>query len=156
MKVFFDDEREAPTGWTLIREPEELYQMLAIDRVVTHLSLDNDLGVYGQRPAVVLFKEHYFEDSSKLEKDLEGIDIADWLLWKCEQDDTFVPPHLAAHTANSVREVNILSIALYLEELHTCYICNSEIDARTAAGATKTIVGPNRKLVRVCRHHKGV
>lgn len=43
MRVFLDDTRPAPLGWTLVRWPEEVIALLETG-TVTHLSLDHDLG----------------------------------------------------------------------------------------------------------------
>jgi hypothetical protein len=43
MKVFLDDERAAPEGWTLVRWPEEAIALLEAGEV-EELSLDHDLG----------------------------------------------------------------------------------------------------------------
>lgn len=43
MKVFLDDERTPPEGWTLVRWPDEAIRLLETGEV-TDLSLDHDLG----------------------------------------------------------------------------------------------------------------
>ncbi|MEL6181846.1 MAG: cyclic-phosphate processing receiver domain-containing protein [Myxococcota bacterium] len=43
MKVFLDDTRPAPDGWTLVRWPDEAIALLETGQV-TALSLDHDLG----------------------------------------------------------------------------------------------------------------
>lgn len=43
MKVYLDDEREAPSGWTRVRWPDEAIILLKTGRV-TDISLDHDLG----------------------------------------------------------------------------------------------------------------
>ena len=43
MKVYLDDIRKPPTGWTLMRWPDEVIKVLR-DGVVDELSLDHDLG----------------------------------------------------------------------------------------------------------------
>ncbi len=43
MKIFLDDERPAPSGWTLMRWPHEVIAALQTHRV-TEISLDHDLG----------------------------------------------------------------------------------------------------------------
>lgn len=45
MKIFLDDLRPAPRGWTWCRTPAEVIDLLETNRgQVTDLSLDNDLG----------------------------------------------------------------------------------------------------------------
>ena len=43
MKLYLDDEREAPEGWVRVRWPEEAIELLKTGQV-TDLSLDHDLG----------------------------------------------------------------------------------------------------------------
>lgn len=43
MKVYLDDERIAPEDWVQVRWPNEAIKLLQAG-VVTHLSLDHDLG----------------------------------------------------------------------------------------------------------------
>ena len=43
MKVYLDDERTAPDGWTHVRWPDEVVDLLKTGKV-TELSLDHDLG----------------------------------------------------------------------------------------------------------------
>ncbi len=43
MKVFLDDKRPCPEGWTLVRWPEEAIALLLTGEV-TEISLDHDLG----------------------------------------------------------------------------------------------------------------
>lgn len=43
MKVYLDDERTTPDGWKRVYWPEEAIQLL-LTGLVTHLSLDHDLG----------------------------------------------------------------------------------------------------------------
>lgn len=43
MKIYLDDERVAPAGWTQVRWPDEAIKLLQAG-AVTHLSLDHDLG----------------------------------------------------------------------------------------------------------------
>lgn len=77
MKVFLDDERAAPEGWTLVRWPEEAIALLEMGQVEA-ISLDHDLG-----------------------DDLRtGYDV---LLWIEEAVATrrFAPPTIAIHSANA-------------------------------------------------------
>ena len=43
MKVYLDDNRPCPEGWTLVRWPEEAITLLKTGEV-TEISLDHDLG----------------------------------------------------------------------------------------------------------------
>lgn len=78
MKIYLDDERKAPDGWKQVRWPEEAIALLK-SGVVTHVSLDHDLGD----------DEHG-----------TGYDV---ILWLEEAVATrkFRPPHMVVHSANS-------------------------------------------------------
>jgi hypothetical protein len=78
MKVFLDDERQTPDGWWRVYTPEQTIGMLE-SGLVTHLSLDHDLG----------------------EEDLFGCGY-DVVLWIEEQvvTNNFKPPLMLVHSAN--------------------------------------------------------
>lgn len=79
MKIYLDDERATPDGWTRTYTPKETIEHLKT-RKVTHLSLDHDLG------------------------DDEGIGTGyDVLLWLEEEqynDHKFPIPSITIHSAN--------------------------------------------------------
>ena len=92
VKVFLDDKRLAPTGWTRTKTVAETIEYLKTGKV-EELSLDHDLGMYE-------------EDGNEV------------LLWLEEQVIVygFIPPKLFIHTANpaarremelAVRSINI-------------------------------------------------
>ena len=79
MKVFLDDERETPEGWFRVYTPEQAIGLLEVG-MVTHISLDHDLGsddIFGT-----------------------GYDV---VLWVEEQVATnnFVPPRMLVHSSNA-------------------------------------------------------
>ena len=78
MKVFLDDERQPPPGWTLVRWPSEAIDLLETGQV-TEISLDHDLG----------------DDDRGT-----GYDV---ILWIEEMVATrgFSPPKIRVHSANS-------------------------------------------------------
>lgn len=78
MKVFLDDERVTPEGWTRVYWPDEAIALLEAGQV-TEISLDHDLG-----------------------DDLRGTGY-DVVLWIEEAVMTrgFLPPLIAVHSANS-------------------------------------------------------
>lgn len=78
MKVYLDDERPTPPGWTGCRWPDEVIALLRTGQV-THLSLDHDLG----------------DDARGT-----GYDVLVWLE-EAVACDGFDPPVLILHTANS-------------------------------------------------------
>lgn len=77
MKVYLDDEREAPPGWTQARWPADVISLL-IAGGVTHLSLDHDLG----------------DDAHGT-----GYDVLIWIE-EAVVLRGFVPPVIGVHTAN--------------------------------------------------------
>jgi len=87
IKVFLDDGRTAPEGWTHVRWPEEAIKLLQSGQV-THLSLDHDLG-----------------------DDLRGTGY-DVLLW-IEQEAAlhgFIPPAMMqVHSANPAGRIRMLA-----------------------------------------------
>lgn len=98
MKVFLDDEREAPTGWIHVHWPEEAIALLRTGNI-TEISLDHDLG----------------DDQHGT-----GYDV---VLWIEEAVITrgFNPPRIYVHSANpSARikmELGIASIIAHKKEL---------------------------------------
>jgi NAD+-processing family protein with receiver domain len=84
MKIFLDDQREAPTGWHRIYWPEEAYKLLESGNV-TEISLDHDLGD---------------------DKHGTGYDV---ILWIEEAVITkgFKPPKIKVHSANSAARLKM-------------------------------------------------
>jgi len=58
MKLFLDDKRKCPPGYTLCRWPEDVIQLLKTEKV-SEVSLDHDLGddVHGTGNDVILWIE---------------------------------------------------------------------------------------------------
>lgn len=77
MKVYLDDERETPEGWTRVCWPDEAIGLLRTGKVI-EISLDHDLGN---------------DDRGT------GYDVVKWIE---EQVATshFVPPKIKVHSAN--------------------------------------------------------
>ena len=84
MKIYLDDERVAPPGWTQTRWPDEVIKLLEAGGV-TDLSLDHDLG----------------DDERGT-----GYDV---ILWIEEAVATrgFKPPRIAVHSANSSARIKM-------------------------------------------------
>ena len=78
MKVFLDDVRPAPEGWTLVRWPSEVIALLEAGEV-TELSLDHDLG----------------------HETVTGHDVLVWLE-EAVALRGFEPPTIRTHSANVV------------------------------------------------------
>jgi hypothetical protein len=80
MKIYMDDARETPDGWTRTYTVEETITAL-LTRQVTHLSLDNDLG----------------------EGQPEGYKVIDWLEETVHGDMHFPMPEVYVHSSNASR-----------------------------------------------------
>lgn len=86
MRVFLDDERETPKGWTRCYWPDEVIDLLK-KNCVEEVSLDHDLG----------------DDSRGT-----GYDVILWIE-KAVVLDGFVPPKIRIHTSNSSAYVKMKS-----------------------------------------------
>lgn len=96
MKVWLDDERQAPEGWVPCRWPEEVIFLLETGEV-EEISLDHDLN------------DPFTEGQGFKER--TGYDV---LLWIEEQVivNGFVPPKINIHTANaSARQKMVAAVA---------------------------------------------
>lgn len=84
MKIYLDDERNAPAGWIQAKWPDEVIELLKTGKV-TELSLDHDLGD---------------------DKRGTGYEV---LLWLEEQVvcNHFSPPVIHVHTANPAARVRM-------------------------------------------------
>ena len=93
MKVYLDDERETPDGWTRVYWPDEAIELLQSGNV-TEISLDHDLG----------------DDERGT-----GYDV---VLWIEEAVITrgFVPPKIKVHSANSSARIKM---ELGIESINT-------------------------------------
>lgn len=94
MKIFLDDERETPAGWTRMYTAEEVInhldnyhraQLGVFVNPITHLSLDHDLG----------------------ENVLTGYAVLCWLEEKIFNDPTFPLPEITIHSANPTGRANM-------------------------------------------------
>jgi hypothetical protein len=94
MKVFLDDTRPAPSGWTLVRWPDEAIALLEHGGV-TDLSLDHDLG----------------DDARGT-----GYDV---LLWLEEAVATrgVAPPRVTVHSANPPARARMEAAIASIERL---------------------------------------
>jgi hypothetical protein len=78
MRIYLDDERTPPPGWTLVRWPDEVIALLQ-QNVVEEISLDHDLG----------------DDERGT-----GYDVVLWIE-RAVATAGFVPPRIRVHSANS-------------------------------------------------------
>lgn len=89
MKIYLDDERETPEGWTRVYWPDEAIELLRSGDVV-EISLDHDLG----------------DDNRGT-----GYDVVKWIEEQVATNN-FIPPKMKVHSANiSAREKMELGIA---------------------------------------------
>lgn len=89
IKVYLDDERATPAGWTRVRWPDEAIALLKTGRV-SDISLDHDLG----------------DDERGT-----GYDVVLWIEEAVFTQD-FVPPRMHVHSANaSARQKMLAGIA---------------------------------------------
>lgn len=95
MKVFLDDERPTPEGWTGVRWPDEAIELLRSEDVEA-VSLDHDLG----------------DDERGT-----GYDV---LLWIEEAVVTrgFDPPAMSVHSANSSARARMMAAISAIYRLH--------------------------------------
>lgn len=77
MRLYLDDEREAPEGWVRVRWPDEAIELLKTGQV-SDLSLDHDLGDEGRGT---------------------GYDVALWIE-EAVATGQFTPPRIMIHSAN--------------------------------------------------------
>ncbi len=84
MKLYLDDEREAPPGWHLVKTSDEAIEFLK-GGSVTEISLDHDLG----------------DDESGT-----GYDVILWIE-KTVVEEGFIPQKIHIHTANSSARVKM-------------------------------------------------
>lgn len=75
MKIYLDDERKAPVGWTKVSTPQETIELLE-NYDVEELSLDHDLGI---------------EET--------GYDVVLWLEEKVVMEG-YIPPVIKVHSSN--------------------------------------------------------
>jgi hypothetical protein len=96
MKVFLDDERMTPEGWTRVYWPDEAIALLKTGKV-EEISLDHDLG----------------DDERGT-----GYDVVLWIEEAVATQD-FVPPRMKVHSANSsARQKMEMGIAAILRRIN--------------------------------------
>lgn len=87
MKVYLDDERIAPEGWVQARWPDEVIDFL-LTEVVSHLSLDHDLG----------------DDQRGT-----GYDVLIWIERELVLNQRVPPQHINVHSANPAARVRMVA-----------------------------------------------
>lgn len=96
IKLYLDDERETPEGWLRVWGINQAKIMLET-RLVSHLSVDNDLGSSDPKT--------------------EGFNLLNWLEEKVYEDPTFPIPIITVHSANAGRVPSMKQTAAKLEKL---------------------------------------
>lgn len=101
MKIYLDDIREAPAGWTRTYTAQETIDLLSKEQV-TEVSLDHDLAF-----------DHYAGDYSKEET---GYHV---LLWIEEQvvTNNYTPPTIHIHTGNPSAAIKMRQAVSTIKEL---------------------------------------
>jgi hypothetical protein len=95
MKVFLDDERTTPVGWTRVYWPSEAIQLLESGQV-QEISLDHDLG----------------DDERGT-----GYDVVLWIE-EAVALRGFVPPVMRVHSANAAGRARMLAGIAAIEAIH--------------------------------------
>lgn len=91
MNVYFDDCRDPPDDtWEVVREPEQLKDML-VAGLVDVLSLDHDLGEYGE---------------TNSGREVTGYDLLCW----AEETGHLPKGRILIHTANPVARMKMLVV----------------------------------------------
>lgn len=93
MKIFLDDERKAPAGWTQAHWPDEVIALLQTGLVET-ISLDHDLG----------------NDEKGT-----GYDVILWIEEAVIMKD-FLPPHISVHSANPAARLRMEKAIVSIEK----------------------------------------
>lgn len=102
MKVFLDDLREAPPGWTQVRWPSEAIALLETG-LVSHLALDHDLG-----------DAETADHEGRAER--TGYQVLVWLQEKVYFDPDFPVPEITIHTDNASAYAAMQQAVEWIEE----------------------------------------
>ena len=96
MKIYLDDEREAPEGWLRIHWPSDVIALIGAGLNITHISLDHDLG----------------DDSRGT-----GYDVILWIEEQVATGKMKTIPELKVHSANSSARLKMEAGIAKIEEL---------------------------------------
>jgi len=86
MKIYLDDERDAPDGWVRLHWPSDVILVIKSGLEVTHISLDHDLGN---------------DDRGT------GYDVILWLEEQVYNGTMIAVPELKVHSANSSARIKM-------------------------------------------------
>ncbi|OYU10508.1 MAG: hypothetical protein CFE38_17345 [Comamonadaceae bacterium PBBC1] len=95
LKVFLDDERQTPAGWTRVYWPDEAIALLKSGQV-SDISLDHDLGD---------------------DKRGTGYDVVLWIE-EAVFTQGFAPPRMQVHSANASAKQKMLAGIAAIEQRH--------------------------------------
>lgn len=123
MKVYLDDERIAPDGWTQVRWPDEAIELLKTGEV-THLSLDHDLG----------------DDERGT-----GYDVVLWVE-RAVAMDGFISPAMKVHSANSSARVKMEAGIRAIEQMRIALLSaqSTAVDEPLLSKNLPPVEGPTR------------
>ena len=106
MKIYLDDERTPPDGWTLVRWPSEAIELLSKEDV-THLSLDHDLGEVDPILKV-----------GRPGNAFTGMEVLDWLEEQIfNRAWTKTLPVITIHSANPVAQQRMTQALIKIKQL---------------------------------------
>ena len=100
MRVYLDDERKTPDGWERTYSVRETIDLLA-SGLVTHLSLDHDLGHIDPLTG----------------KESTGYDVLLWIEEQTTLDPMFMPPHMQVHSDNASAVPKMLQAIRQIEKI---------------------------------------
>jgi hypothetical protein len=109
MKIYLDDRRPCPPGWTLVQTADEAITLLRVLQTLPNegfddefeaISLDHDLGGGNDGgPAYFNYTTNKLHDRPGT-----GMDVLDWML-----ENAFLPRDIFFHSANGPARENMIS-----------------------------------------------
>jgi hypothetical protein len=109
MKLWLDDIRPAPVGWTWVKTADEAREKLQT-QIVTHASLDHDLGAcetcMGGRTAEQWLEEHNCMQMPNCEHFGTGYTLVCWM----EQNDIWPTEFCTIHSRNPAGRMRMAQV----------------------------------------------
>lgn len=99
MKLWLDDERPAPPEWVHVKSLEEVKAAFAGGAVITHMSLDHDLGLVGDYEDLFGNPHH---------GEITGRHVVQWMVRSDRYPTTWVNVH-SANPAGAEKMVDLLN-----------------------------------------------
>ncbi len=103
MKVYLDDERKTPEGWTRVYWPAKAIELLKTGEV-TEISLDHDLA------------DKFMAEQEK-RNEITGYDVIVWMEEQAFNDASFSPPEIHIHTDNPSARKKMLAGVLSIKRI---------------------------------------